>query len=57
MSLGSQARVRAHETERGERWAAIACLPKTRQEGSCRQVSYDQDESEGEEKKANVKSR
>ena len=49
--------MRAHETERGERWTAIACLPEARQEYFYGQVSYDQDESEGEEKKANVRSR
>jgi len=48
--------VRAHETERGERWAAIACLPETRQEGFHGQVCYDQDESEerGKESKCEV---
>lgn len=32
----------------------IACLPETMQEGFYGKVSYDQDESEGEEKKAKL---
>src|SRR5260221_12955920 len=57
LSSGSQARVGAHEMERGKRWAAIACLPETRPEGFYGQVCYDRDGSEGEGKKANVGSR
>jgi hypothetical protein len=53
----SEAKVRAHEVGKGEIWAAIACLPETRQDGIYGQVRYDHDVSEEEEKKASVRSR